>query len=341
MTNQQFAPPPPKPVLASSFMMALHGRKILLHDRPEFGHTITAYILLHQRLERALSTALKQLDVEEERRKSEEYKNPKGNPLWALDAFQDAVYHATELFDFYDKDILCYLRLEKSTSLRAVQDYKSSIAKLKRTWAFICNKCKHNHAFLVPIEGSYNSGEWVAGFSLFRRFGEVVSVEKDLHRSAEVFSYNWAFRSLLADMVKSDEAAAKLINSLQDDDKAPQLKTFINPLPYLHILNKITQRPKTLMPREDSMNLSDIKFIGEEEILITDTKEQNPQVDFKMRIIINLISDNLKVELPYELGHYKLNITGQKLVGAFMRIQIADLIVKRAPLKIPPIPTPL
>jgi hypothetical protein len=77
-------------VLVSPLMEALNGRRLLLVDRPDFGHALTAYALLHHRFARGIRTAAVLIDAEETRRKKEgQAQSTTGNPLFALDAFQD------------------------------------------------------------------------------------------------------------------------------------------------------------------------------------------------------------------------------------------------------------
>lgn len=321
------------PGLFSLLMESLHGRQLRLYDRPEFGHPLTAFALLHQRLERAISTSLRLLTEEEEHRKLEGIENPtKGNPFFVLDSFQDVIYRAAELFDFYEKDILRYLGIHDSAEyLNEKKKYLKDVGIIKRQWSFLCNRCKHNHAFLVPVEGIYNSGDWVSGFSLYRREADKISIEKDLHPVAQVYSYNWAFRKLFACIFKIDEISAQLVNSMREDKANLPLNTFGVGLPYLNVLKSITQRPKTAMPKEYSTNLHDINFLNYE-IRILDQQRPIGQGDFQLMMIIPIIGNFLKIQLPYGLGEcdgsiYASQYSDYLPIGFFMRLQFTKIIV--------------
>lgn len=286
-----------QPGIVSPLMNALHGRKLILKDIPDCGHSLTAYTLLHQRLARGISAAIDKIDAEEERRKKEGY-----DPSFAADAFKDAVYRAAELFEFYEQDLLRYLGLEKS---QETAEYCTTIKTVKRTWLCLCNKCKHNHAFLVPIEGLYDSGDWVTGFSLYRRQGDKLAAEKDLYCATEIFSYNWILRALFADVIKADMAAAKLVSSLKNDESASPLSTFGIPFPYPIILSKVAQRSKISMPRENLAKLYEINFTHDE-ILISETQPVVGKGKFRMLITIDVAPGDLKVSFPYQLGECRI-----------------------------------
>lgn len=322
--------------LVSPLMEVLHGRSIQLHDRPGFGHPLTAYALLHQRLARGIDAAIRAVTLEEERRKKEGYdQSTIGSPILALDVVQDVIFRAAELFEFYESDILHYLGVHKIGKHKEIrQAYMSVIRQVKRTWSLICNRCKHNHAFLIPVEGYYESGDWVSGFSLFQRSGNDIRVEQDIHGAAEAFSYNWSLRSLLSDVIRADLASADLVSKLEDDAVSPKLNTLGLILPYANGFESVSRRSTVAMPREGRDITSGIKIFNDE-ITIGNVEKMSPGSGlFRMTVIINLLGSDLSVRLPYQGSAVRVthNVpeNGEPLGGLF-RLVVRDIMVSSEP----------
>jgi hypothetical protein len=161
-------------------MEALNGRRLRLKDPPNRGPLLIAYAVLHRRTARAIRLAIDAVEAEEKRRREEGVtESTSGNPEFALDAFQDAIYRAAELFEFYSKHIPEYIpSIRRHKIKRGVRStsYVSDIDRLAKPWKILCNKCKHNHAFLVPVEGIYDDEAWVSGFSLYMKKGDFFAI---------------------------------------------------------------------------------------------------------------------------------------------------------------------
>ena len=314
----------------SPLMSALHGKRISLADIPERGDAITAYSLLHLRLQRRILVTLDAIASDSERRIKEGYDTiTSGNPYFTLDSFQDAVYRAAEIFEFYEKDLPIYLNLANPTGqLRSIRaQYLTAIRRAKRIWSFLCNKCKHNHAFLTYAEGKYEGGKWVCGFSMYRRVGNLLKIESSLHHAAEVFSYNWALRRLFTDILGADVAASELVTHAVEGQTNIPLKTHQIPLPYSGVLKRISEWPKIQMPRENKYFLTDIVFRGEE-ITIEQAHSSVPKGNFKMHMIFDILGDKAKAELPYELGNIDFHLKSEMPLDAFYRVVVQDLVVQ-------------
>lgn len=180
------------PILHSGFAEALHGKAIGV-TQADVNELLTGYSVLYRRFSRALKRFLQTLEEYEKKRYEEGWENStNGSTTDPLDDFLDCIYAAAELFEFYESDVI--KSFDPPTEAR--QPYRSVLARLKREAVLICNRCKHNHAFLQSIEVRYDSGLAVSGFAVYQMDGNRAKVNVEVHRNREAFSFNWAVRRL-------------------------------------------------------------------------------------------------------------------------------------------------
>ncbi len=249
-------------VFVSPFLEALDNRKIGIRVRRNHAPMITAYGLLHRRMNRAITLALDTVEKYEDARKLEGFGGDlSGQPSFASDAFVDAVYKAAELFEFYDSDIVDYL--EPSLTYHQKSRYKKALKEITGHWDRLCNGCKHNHSFIVPIEGKYADGAWVSGYSSYRHEGQEMRIDKGIHRFSDVLSYNWSFRRLMGSILEADIAATMLVKSIPDDPFADAIDSNLIPLPYSHILPRISGRALDAFPGEHKLRVPQLSLFGQ------------------------------------------------------------------------------
>ena len=98
-------------VFISAFAESLHGRKFG-QNKNNADALLIGYSVLHRRLGRCLSRALKSLSDYNERRKQEGWEaSSKGSASDHLDDYLDCVYAAAELYEFYMSDVIAFLNL--------------------------------------------------------------------------------------------------------------------------------------------------------------------------------------------------------------------------------------
>ncbi|WP_156418417.1 hypothetical protein [Aureimonas sp. D3] len=315
--------------LYSPIMEALHDKRYKIAQIEDSGHLMTSYGLLHQRLARDIERTINLLkDYGDKRSKEDHMEAPRANPLDLLDSFQNCTYRAAELFEFYEKDLILYMGIKKSgRNLPAVENFQTKIRQYSKIWKIICNKCKHNHSFLVPIEGYYSSGERVLGFTLFTRKDDQIGPNKTLHKEADVFSYNMVLRSLLADVMASDMESAELIRAVSVENGSEKLKTASNGLPYISVLKKIYKLPRLSFPRESNCPYRDIQLVDQEKVGISlvPTAFQG-QAPCRLQIVLNFYGEKIKFILPYgtEVGDLGFSTDSDKPNPYFVRVVFND-----------------
>ncbi len=305
-----------KDVMISPLMDALDGRRLELAEHPSKGHFFTAYAMLHRRMERSLTRALEAIEKEEIRRRAEGLENnTKGNPIFALDAFQGAVYRACELFEFYEKDLFVYIpNLNSVRDVNSGKTFLKFIKDIKRRWGVLCNNYKHNHAFLVPVEGSYESGSWVTGYCLYSRVGDQLSVNKEAHLDCDAYSYNWSLRTILADIMLADKHAALAAKAATEDASLNKKMDCLGiSLPYLNIIQKISDRSEEGLPKELLVERNFIKIFKEYGVEIQTRVPTVPTCKkFVMHIIFDILGPKLKIGFPYSDEYMEFSMTDNK-----------------------------
>jgi hypothetical protein len=279
------------PVLVSPLLEAIDGKRIFLRHHKDHGDPLISYGLLHRRAARALLRALQATAKYEAERKAENYQvKPQGSPNDAMDAFMEAVYRVAELFEFYDTDLLGYVEsLNHNHGRKRV--YKEAIKAIAKPWEILCNRCKHNHAYLVPVEGSYEDGSWVFGFSLYEWKDGWLQVDRTLHRrGSEAFSYNGAFRRLFASILRADLTAAQAVKETPDDLQAPEVHSHFFNMPYAEVIRAFTERAPYGMPKE---------IVEDHERFEQDLWQGQGTGAFTMHLMYECLSARMQMYAPY------------------------------------------
>lgn len=313
-------------VFLSAFMEGLQGRRLKLLEQRDRGEPLHAYAQAHRRLSRQLDTTITAITRMEDRRAEERWNESRtADPAYAADAFQDLVYRATELFDFYALDIPAYLSLRQIDG-PVETHYRKGIKSRRDLWASLCNRCKHNHRFLVPVEGRLLTGVHVTGFSLCGRVENQIAVDRVFHRQAECTSYNAALRQLISDIFFIDTVAAGALSFLPNDPDQPQLNSLQYTLPYLNNIKKIVGRSTGLFPGEPCpprISLDD-GIVNIEEV-----KLPAEAGSCKLSLWIDILGNDLKFVPPYQSGPLTLSIQARsdlpRPLAPFVRIMVTDL----------------
>lgn len=296
-------------VLLSHLTRSLHGKRVRVNQN-KLNEFLTGYTVLHRRLHRSLGRSLRSITDYEARRANEGWSDSSaGSVDEPLDDFLEASYAAAELFELYETDIPKLFK----TNAKAQSTYRGSIRKLKRETCLICNRCKHNHAFMQAIEAKADGTDWIAGFIVLRMNGDKAEISQEIHERTEAFSYNWALRRLLGNVLVADTAASNLIRHLPDEGSPASSISFT--LPYSDTLLQIAARPHDAMPKErlfpdvqvdDASKVFDIVY---NEGCRSDTDAR------VVRAFLDLVSHRLDVELPYLEGTATLSTTNQSSPG--------------------------
>lgn len=331
MTQSTPSPSEPAPTLISEFAEALHARKIRLLDREDRGSPLPAYAQAHRRLFRQLNATLTAINTMEETRAKELWKGSKtSEPQVSADAFQDLTYRMTELMDFYEKDIPYYLSLNTGSKFKeSLAIYLKRIKSLRGIWATICNRCKHNHRYLVPVEGHYYDNQMVCGISMYGRVGEHVAPDPILHSQSDAMSYNWLLRNLIYSIITADSEAAEFVRLIPDSKSATGIISLTYSLPYPTVFRDIIMRPDTSMPGE--IMFPDIS-IDESYINIDVSRPATiDQRAFNLRMWADIFGHQLVLQTPYLRESARLDLNPEQgphgPIGAFLRVDISDLKV--------------
>jgi hypothetical protein len=277
-------------------------------------------------MSRQLDTTITAITRMEEKRAEERWNESRtADPAHAADAFQDLVYRATELFDFYALDIPVYLNL-RQTNGPVENHYRKGVKSRRDLWAKLCNRCKHNHRFLVPVEGRLPTGVHVTGFSLCGRVEDQITVDRTFHRQAECTSYNAALRQLISDIFFIDTVAAGALSFLPDDPDQPRLISLQYTLPYLNNIEKILKRPIDLLPGE----LCPPRIsVADGTVNIDEVKLPVEAGSCKLSLWIDVLGNDLKFVPPYQTGPLTLSIQARgglpRPLAPFVRIMVTDL----------------
>lgn len=328
---------PPTPdlnIIISPFLEAIDNRRLKIRLRRDHAPLVTAYGLLHRRMNRAITLALDAVEKYETARREEGFGDTiKGQPSFATDAFTDAVYRAAELFEFYDSDIVDYL--DPSLSIDIKRQYKKALKGISEHWERLCNGCKHNHSFLIPVEGNYADGAWLCGYSSYRHNGEEMRIDRGIHQFSDVLSYNWAFRRLMGAILEADTLATMLVNTLPDDPSADVIDSNLLPLPYAHSFPRITARSLDAFPGEDRHYVPDLAFAGDngENIRLAATPPIKRTAECILRCVIEITTASMAIQQPYsdEMATFALTRGegSERLpLGGFYRILLGNVRVQ-------------
>ncbi|MDQ0840216.1 hypothetical protein [Sphingomonas faeni] len=319
---------PPKIVnlFLSAFAESVHGRCIGV-PQGKASEILVGYTVLFRRFQRALKRALASIEAYEIRRLAEGWANEsKGNATDHLYDLLEAIYVAAELFEFYESDIVRFI----DPAPKAKADYKGAIKSLKRLPVIICNRCKHNHAYLQSIEIVYDNANITTGFALYRMKDETASIDLEVHREREAFSFNWICRKLLGGLLMADAEVGKLISSMPEMG-AIKLRSINYTLPIYEEFKAISERGTSGMPKEKRLPRLSLDQTGHMNV-------DNSACDIsrsgtgKMAAVIDLISSSLAIELPYVQGSLTVSLTADDEnsppLAAFMRVVVGGVTVE-------------
>lgn len=320
-------------IFVSPFLEALDNRRLSVHLRTSHAPLITAYGLLHRRMNRALVLALDAVEKYEASRANEGFNDEiTGQPSFASDAFTDAVYRAAELFEFYDTDIIDYLKPSLNRDVRVA--YKAALKRISGPWDRLCNGFKHNHSFMVPVEGQYADGVWLSGYSVYRHESEEMHIDKGIHQLSDVLSYNWAFRRLIGSIIEADVTATMLLNTLSDDQSCPTIESNLLPLPYSHSLPRISVRELYAFPGENKIPVSHFSLSADDgqEMHLANAGPLVPALECKLRCVVEFTTAEMAVQQPYSGEVARFSLTRgegaeRTPLGGFYRIVISGLAV--------------
>ncbi|WP_429930824.1 hypothetical protein [Agrobacterium vitis] len=312
-------------IFISPFLETIDKRKLKIRLRKDHAPLIAGYGLLHRRMNRAMTLALDAVDKYETARRDEGFSDSiGGQPYFAADAFTDAVYRAAELFEFYDSDIVDYLEPSLNPDIKKI--YKKNLKKITGHLERLCNGCKHNHAFLVPVEGQYNDGAWLSGYSYYRHEGDKMIIDRGIHQFSDAFSYNWAFRKLIATILQADIEATMLVKALPDDSTADAIDSNLFPLPYSHAFPRISSRSLDAFPGEEKSSVPNFSISkdGGQEMRLANAPPLVRATECKLRCVIEFTTATMVVQQPYSenVVNIALNRQGgaERLpIGGFLR----------------------
>ncbi|MDP3404000.1 MAG: hypothetical protein Q8S03_04860 [Brevundimonas sp.] len=194
--------------VSSPFISALAGSTIRLwHDETKDAHPFVAHGLAYRGFERS---SLKFLDRLEQ---VTALTGSAPDQELAL-AFGDVVYRAAEAFEFYKKRVPAALSPPRVGQFRRpLKDYDTTIRRLLKHWATVCNAMKHASNIMVPVVATFERGTVVHGYSVCGHVHEGLALNKDIHRDQRSFAYAVEIKRLIHDLLRADLAAARLVTS--------------------------------------------------------------------------------------------------------------------------------
>jgi hypothetical protein len=185
---------------------------------------------------------------------------------------------------------------------------------------------------MIYGEGRYADGQFFSGFSLCNQERGVIGVDASLHRDTDVYSFNWAFRRLLATILATDALAAETIKHLPDQNGAPEISSFFFSLPYDQVIARVNSLSGTASPGEELCLTPAVQLsrhsegLSVEEILVNETA-------CTMRLIVDVLSHIVRFKQPYGKGELNFEIkpnegTPRLPIGEYLRIIIGDFVVE-------------
>lgn len=255
---------------------------------------LTGYAVLHRRLQRALKRFLDTLDAYEAERSANGW-NKAGNVHPPADDFLEVVYIAAELWEFYEADVPRLLGL----TAKQGEAYRLAVRKLKREATLICNRCKHNYAYLQAVEMRTLSDAPTVGFFVAQRKEGVVKVIPEIHPERCAFSYNWAIRRLLFSLFIGDENAASVVKLARDRTDLEPLQSLAYSLPHHAELTRVLGRPDTAFPKEPTHPAGKTSDSGQELDLTDEPMGRPMRGRASMTIWVDVLGHSVTHEVPY------------------------------------------
>lgn len=276
----------------SPLAQVFHGRTLDI-AQGRVNEFLIAYTVLYRRFQRVIRRFLTEYQNFTRGRDKEGWENDsRGNPNPLLDAYQDAVYVAFEIFDHYMKKLTPLVRVPHHDRRK----FDKRVRELKREASIICNESKHNGAFLQLVEVNYDSGEHVLGFSFYRLKDHRLFICRDVYPNRGGCSFNWAIRRLVGALLEADVRAAELVPKARLAG-SQVLTTSGFTLPLLPDLREIIELPSIAFPGEST---APIMRIENDRVFEVDWDAEKVSFGIgKATAFLDLLSHVQTVDLPY------------------------------------------
>ena len=295
--------------LASPLLDALHSRHLDLTDGEGRGDFLTSYAFQHRRLFQALNTIADTIDHD--------------YPFLALNAFTTCALYAADLFDFYTEDLPGYIPGLARILERETLPFAADLAEAKKPWASLRNRCRRQHAFLASVQGRYGDGRSVSGFCIYGRRGNVLRINKRLFGDADACSFDWAKRALLGDVLKAEVILAAAIDRIPDR-KAEPIDCLNLALPYMPVIERMSERPRLGLPDEYAVAERAICKAGDA-VRVGDTVEA-AEGPFHMTLAVEFVGNAIMIQLPY--GEGEVDVVGHAIGGGGLTSGIHRVVIR-------------
>lgn len=287
--------------LGTALNLVLRGRRIKISRPGGKGDFLQSYALLHRRVWRAMKLATDAIESQNLFRKSEGYgRTTKYDLFSTLEMFLNMINRVSELFEFYLKETKNYLSEIKTWGPSGgANKFSQDLKSVTDLWVQLANRCKHDHHFLVPVEGFYQSGEWVSGFALYQMLDDRMMLSRSFHKHGEVFSYNSALREILRDVMAADNNLALFMHTIPEDETAEPIDSSHLMLPYIDLIRRHRALPLVRMPGEYRVNFN----------VALGKRKNNPYPEpfceigsppFTMKVLVEMFYTSASFELPYQ-----------------------------------------
>ena len=292
----------PKSIFHSPLAEALDGRCLGL-DRVSISQMLHEYTLVYRRFSKSLARGVASFQTYVDKRDNDNWGDSPASPTEHIDDLLECIYHAAEVFEIYYQRIDRTLKLDNKLKRR----FREKIRDYQDFWVKICNRSKHNSAYLQSIEAHYLNGEGVAGFFMYIIKGGDVLIDEVVHERYPSYSIGWAYKQLIAELLNCDFAAAKVVREMPDQG-GDALATGTFTLPFIETALKIIKLPTGRMPAEGP--IYDLTILGESGINVQSIRpayNSSPQV--RVQISVDLISYVIRFQKPYHSEFFNLSMT--------------------------------
>lgn len=251
-----------------------------------------AYTVLYRRFQRVLRRFLTEYAAFTGRREAEHWGESRADLNALMDAYQDGAYVAFEIFELYSKKLTPLMRLPQPARV----SFDKSIRELRREVSILCNRSKHNGAFLQFAEVHYSGGERAAGFAFYQLREDHYVICRDVHPKGGAYSFNWSIRRIVGALLQADYTAAELVGKARASSSQP-LHTSSFTLPILLELAEVASLPAVPFPQERTAPMISVKPPTFFEVDWAAEKRQFGKGELKA--FLDTFSHAQTVELPY------------------------------------------
>lgn len=206
------------------FCDAMNERRIIIAQSDQRPHFFRSFSAISRRFNSALAEFLELMP---------KFEITLGHGLESkiIGSFELLCYRAAELAEVFE-GISSHIPALKSRKLKSeLSSYHSTIKRHFRQWNLICNRIEHNSNQMFPIIVRYDTGQTGIGFTLFFPTSDnSLGINHDFHAKGQrCMAFTRALNQLIFDISKADQALARLVKSMDDDDEAelislPKLK---------------------------------------------------------------------------------------------------------------------